>query len=124
MDSADVQRWIEGWAYGWAAHDVERIRALYVDGAAQRSEPFRELDDRCVALRVEMDPVEMREARHLAEVDQLEATLGRDRAEALGQRGGLGGCGRPVLLPRSLPDARRADEDRERGRAVDTRLRR
>ena len=45
MDSADVQRWIEGWAYGWAEHDVERIRALYVDGAAQRSEPFRELDD-------------------------------------------------------------------------------
>jgi hypothetical protein len=42
MDPADVRRWIEGWAYGWAAHDVPMIGALYADGPVQRSEPFRE----------------------------------------------------------------------------------
>ena len=42
MDPADVRRWIEGWAHGWASHDVPRIAALYAVGAVQRSEPFRE----------------------------------------------------------------------------------
>ena len=45
METAAVRRWIEGWAWGWAEHDVERIAALYVDGPVQRSEPFRELDE-------------------------------------------------------------------------------
>jgi hypothetical protein len=45
MDPALVRRWIEGWALGWATHDVERIRGLYADGPVQRSEPFRELDE-------------------------------------------------------------------------------
>ena len=43
MDAASVQRWIDGWAEGWAAHDVERIRELYADGARHRSEPFRDV---------------------------------------------------------------------------------
>src|SRR5262249_57622388 len=42
MDPADVRRWIDGWAGGWAAHDVPRIAALYAVGPVQRSEPFRE----------------------------------------------------------------------------------
>jgi hypothetical protein len=45
MEAAVPQRWIEGWAEAWAAHDVERIRALYADGARHRSEPFREPGD-------------------------------------------------------------------------------
>ena len=43
MDAAAVQRWIDGWAEGWAAHDVERIRGLYTDGARHRSEPRVEI---------------------------------------------------------------------------------
>jgi hypothetical protein len=42
MESGDVRRWVEGWAHGWATHDVPRIAALYADGPVQRSEPFRE----------------------------------------------------------------------------------
>lgn len=42
MDRAAVHRWIEVWARGWAEHDVDAIADLYVDGAVQRSEPFRE----------------------------------------------------------------------------------
>ena len=45
METAAVRRWIEGWAHGWAEHDVERVAALYVDGPVQRSEPFRERDE-------------------------------------------------------------------------------
>jgi hypothetical protein len=45
MEAAAVQRWIDAWAEGWAAHDVERIRELYTDGARHRSEPFREVGD-------------------------------------------------------------------------------
>ena len=45
MDAAVVQRWIDGWAQGWAAHDVDRIRELYTDGARHRSQPFREPGD-------------------------------------------------------------------------------
>jgi hypothetical protein len=45
MDRADVRRWIEAWAHGWAEHDVPRIGALYTAGAVQRSEPFRERED-------------------------------------------------------------------------------
>jgi hypothetical protein len=45
METAAVRRWIEGWAWGWAEHDIERIAALYVDGPVQRSEPFRGLDE-------------------------------------------------------------------------------
>jgi hypothetical protein len=45
MDAAVVQRWIDGWAEGWAAHDAEVIRALYAHGARHRSEPFREPGD-------------------------------------------------------------------------------
>jgi hypothetical protein len=45
MDRAAVERWIDGWARGWAGHDVPRIAALYADGPVQRSEPFRERDE-------------------------------------------------------------------------------
>jgi hypothetical protein len=45
MDRGAVRRWIEGWAHGWAAHDVPRIAALYADGRVQRSEPFREREE-------------------------------------------------------------------------------
>jgi SnoaL-like protein len=44
MDLAAVSRWIDGWALGWATHDVELIASLYTDDARQRSEPFRERD--------------------------------------------------------------------------------
>lgn len=45
MESADVRRWIEAWAHGWAGHDVPRIGAMYAHGPVQRSEPFRERGD-------------------------------------------------------------------------------
>jgi len=45
MEAAVVQRWIDGWAQGWAAHDADRIRELYADGARHRSQPFREPGD-------------------------------------------------------------------------------
>lgn len=37
-----VGRWIDGWARGWATHDVELIRSLYADDAVQVSAFFRE----------------------------------------------------------------------------------
>jgi ketosteroid isomerase-like protein len=37
-----VRRWIEGWARGWATHDVELIASLYADDAVHLSAPFRE----------------------------------------------------------------------------------
>lgn len=37
-----VQRWIDGWARGWATHDVELIASLYAKGAVHLSAPFRD----------------------------------------------------------------------------------
>jgi hypothetical protein len=45
MDPAAAYRWLEGWALGWATHDVDLIASLYVEGPVQRSEPFREADE-------------------------------------------------------------------------------
>jgi hypothetical protein len=37
-----VNRWIDGWARGWATHDVELIGSLYAEGAVHVSAFFRE----------------------------------------------------------------------------------
>lgn len=37
-----VGAWIEAWARGWPAKDVEVIASRYVDGPVYRSHPFRE----------------------------------------------------------------------------------
>jgi SnoaL-like domain len=37
-----VQRWIDGWARGWAAHDVELIASLYAENAVHLSAFFRD----------------------------------------------------------------------------------
>jgi hypothetical protein len=37
-----VKRWIDGWARGWATHDVELIDSLYADGALFVSAFFRD----------------------------------------------------------------------------------
>jgi hypothetical protein len=43
MDTeAAARAWVDGWSRGWWAKDVETIRAIYTDDAAQRSHPFRE----------------------------------------------------------------------------------
>ena len=41
--TAAVRRWIETWARAWPAKDAGAIAALYADGAAFRSQPFRDL---------------------------------------------------------------------------------
>ena len=43
MSAAEaVARWIDGWARGWATHDVDLIASLYADDAVQVSAFFRE----------------------------------------------------------------------------------
>ena len=37
-----VKRWIDGWARGWARHDVELIESLYADDAVHVSAFFRD----------------------------------------------------------------------------------
>jgi hypothetical protein len=37
-----VRRWIDGWARGWATHDVELIGSLYAENAVHFSAPFRD----------------------------------------------------------------------------------
>ena len=37
-----AERWINGWARGWATHDVELIASLYSEGAVHLSAPFRD----------------------------------------------------------------------------------
>lgn len=44
MDAESAaRRWRETWLRGWVEKDVDAIASLYADGAAFRSEPFREL---------------------------------------------------------------------------------
>lgn len=38
----EVERWIHGWARGWATHDVELIASLYADEAVHVSAFFRD----------------------------------------------------------------------------------
>ena len=46
MDTEDAaRRWAAEWERGWREHDSDRIAALYAEGAAFRSSPFRELDE-------------------------------------------------------------------------------
>ena len=45
MDPVAVHRWLDGWALGWATHDVDLIASLYTEGPVQRSEPFREVEE-------------------------------------------------------------------------------
>jgi SnoaL-like protein len=40
--STAAARWTDGWARGWATHDVELIGSLYAEGAVHRSAFFRE----------------------------------------------------------------------------------
>jgi ketosteroid isomerase-like protein len=40
---AAARAWIEGWTRAWPAADADAVAALYVDRAAFRSAPFREL---------------------------------------------------------------------------------
>lgn len=37
-----VERWIDGWARGWATHDIELIASLYAVNAVHLSAPFRD----------------------------------------------------------------------------------
>jgi hypothetical protein len=37
-----AERWIDGWARGWATHDVELIASLYSEDAVHLSAPFRD----------------------------------------------------------------------------------
>jgi hypothetical protein len=37
-----IERWIDGWARGWATHDLELIASLYAEGAGFRSAFFRD----------------------------------------------------------------------------------
>jgi SnoaL-like domain len=37
-----AERWLDGWARGWAAHDVELIASLYTEDAVQVSAFFRD----------------------------------------------------------------------------------
>jgi hypothetical protein len=37
-----IERWIDGWARGWATHDVDLIDSLYADGALFVSAFFRD----------------------------------------------------------------------------------
>ena len=39
-----ARRWAETWERGWREHEVDAIVALYAEGAAFRSSPFRERD--------------------------------------------------------------------------------
>src|SRR3712207_26601 len=44
MDAESGARaWREAWLRGWPTKDVDAIAAVYADGAAFRSQPFREL---------------------------------------------------------------------------------
>jgi hypothetical protein len=38
-----AQRWADTWATAWMAKDAEAVASLYAEGAAFRSQPFREL---------------------------------------------------------------------------------
>jgi hypothetical protein len=38
-----VRRWIDAWSQAWPRGDAAPLEAVYADGAAFRSEPFREL---------------------------------------------------------------------------------
>jgi hypothetical protein len=40
---AALRTWIDGWSRAWPAADAELVASLYADGAAFRSQPFREL---------------------------------------------------------------------------------
>jgi SnoaL-like domain len=46
MDTESAaRRWRETWLRGWTTKDVEAIAGLYAEGAAFRSQPFRELQE-------------------------------------------------------------------------------
>jgi hypothetical protein len=40
-----AQHWAETWATAWMAKDADAVGSLYAEGAAFRSQPFRELQD-------------------------------------------------------------------------------
>jgi len=40
-----ARRWLDAWFRAWTQHDVDALAPVYVDGAVQRSEPFRERDE-------------------------------------------------------------------------------
>jgi ketosteroid isomerase-like protein len=42
MSQEAVNRWIDGWARGWATHDVDLIASLYAEDAVHVSAFFRE----------------------------------------------------------------------------------
>src|SRR5438034_688915 len=137
----EVERWIHGWARGWATHDVELIDALYADDAVHVSAFFR-------------DPQPTAEYAAWAFSDEASAEVwfaepvidGRRAAVAWwaisrGADGGVeagGGRGPPRLLPRAARGARRerrarhirgagaagARQDRELRRQLDQRRRR
>src|SRR5258708_6482724 len=71
-----------------------------------------QLRDGGMALGLEMDPVEVRVARRLAEVDELQVELLGDGSKPIREHGRLGRRAGPVLTPRRASDRWRAGEDR------------
>ena len=46
MEMADAaRRWAAEWQRAWEEHDVDRVAALYAEGASFRSAPFRDVQD-------------------------------------------------------------------------------